>query len=488
MDKLRKIFLIAFIGLVFPCLSLAIPENYFWNNYLVGSSFWSQGENSQNPSYIPDMTQSNIYYPNIYGNGVVSFNNQRMSGGADNTALNVLNLDYITGKKVTIAPGEMLVVNSFSGEASQLYVQGILKTVYLGSSLPYNALTSQREERLGAQITSSSSSYTSATTSEFVNYYDIDNTNFLKNSIIVKYNNVGDSALNLKTGGTNSQKYVGSSVYLLANTGTSNAYISLSSTTVDLTDLGEYQVEKNLVSQKIAYSLHSFNCVGYGNSTFVFLPNLNANIDIYFETSNYNQYSDRNYFTIVGISNLVGNLSFNNNNSLGISVDKVGMMYTKNVIKHSDVDTSKYADYAPIFINRLFGQYKYAVQINGGYVDINNYDELIQKLKEAGFGSGGGSSSADLQRIVSLLDDINSGGATGAEVQELIGILENYHQQMVNNADFGSVTNVFESYKNLLDFSDDMHWLITANNALFGYFAGFVMLCAMFLILNRIMR
>lgn len=486
MNRLNKL-LLSFVLPIFCLLinvSHAIPENYFFTNFLIGSSFWSYSTNVDRPNYYPSTTGSNIY-----SKGVVSFNNSKMLGDEYETALNVVNLDSTTGKKITIAPGEMLVVTSFSGQADSLSIQGSLNYVVLGSSIPYlyngsGALANN--DMIGPQIKTTSTSYLTASTSGFTTEYSRQSDSFLQATNMIEYQTIVDSSLSLKTTFAN-QTYNsnGSFVYWLANTSSYNSYISLDSTTIDLSDLGEYSVEKDNITDPITYSLHTFAISG--NAPYVLIPNLNANIDIYFDTTEYVAVSDSETYYISGISNILGYVSFNTKNTLAISCTTSDSMFTSSSITKAMMLQNDYSDYAPIFLNRLYGQYRYAIQVNGGYISIDNYDELIEKLKEAGFGSSSGGSS-DLTRVIELLEDINTGGETGEEVKELIGILEEYHHQLQNQANFGSATGIFDTYKNILEFTSDMHWLITANNALFEYFAGFIMMCAMFLFLSRVMR
>lgn len=141
----------------------------------------------------------------------------------------------------------------------------------------------------------------------------------------------------------------------------------------------------------------------------------------------------------------------------------------------------------PVFLDSSFFQalFPKALYIRNGYIDITNYDTLVDKLIEAGIGGG------DLSQVVALLEEINSGGDTGEAVSELMNILDNYHDNIVGtgDTDWNIINNQYDLYKSLLDFSGEtIHWIVTANNALFNYFSGFIILCAFFIIIDRIIR
>ena len=64
----------------------------------------------------------------------------------------------------------------------------------------------------------------------------------------------------------------------------------------------------------------------------------------------------------------------------------------------------------------------------------------------------------------------------------------NPSETIIGNADFGDFTNVFEENKDLFSFTENMQWLITANNKLSNYFLGFIVLCALFITLGRVLK
>lgn len=61
-------------------------------------------------------------------------------------------------------------------------------------------------------------------------------------------------------------------------------------------------------------------------------------------------------------------------------------------------------------------------------------------------------------------------------------------QTIIDNADFEGFSNIFNEHKDLFSFTESMHWLIVANNELSNYFLGFIVLCALFLTLSRILK
>lgn len=64
----------------------------------------------------------------------------------------------------------------------------------------------------------------------------------------------------------------------------------------------------------------------------------------------------------------------------------------------------------------------------------------------------------------------------------------NPSETIIGDADFGSFTDSFEENKDLFSFTEDMQWLIVANNALSNKFLGFIVMCAMFLTIGRVLR
>lgn len=61
-------------------------------------------------------------------------------------------------------------------------------------------------------------------------------------------------------------------------------------------------------------------------------------------------------------------------------------------------------------------------------------------------------------------------------------------QTIVGNADFDGLSNSFENHKDLFSFTENMQWLIAANNKLSNYFLGFIIMCALFITLGRVLK
>lgn len=59
---------------------------------------------------------------------------------------------------------------------------------------------------------------------------------------------------------------------------------------------------------------------------------------------------------------------------------------------------------------------------------------------------------------------------------------------IVDGADFEFIKGKFEEFKDLFVFGDDMQWLISANNKLSNYFIGFIVMCAWFFAIGRILK
>lgn len=465
MERHLKIFLMALIGLVFPCLSFAYPDLYYYNNYLTG----------QSPYYYTGSADGSAlyYYPNVGAENtkegfVTCFSDQHMSGTVIPSAIPLVDLDYTPGRVFELKPNHAMVVTSKSASYLRLYYSGDFYGTLLGTS------------RVSA----------SNVPGTYTNYNIVMDTNGYVNSSPYNFLSSSDAFYLGFTHytGSNSIFMVGqassvpanfSNIYLLMNFSATSSYFTVSQT-LDLTTSPNvtYNAESIDMLEDINFLLTSVRTAD-GMRMFC-LPHIKGEIDIY--SPYYNREEKRTSYTIYTQYNVTLSLSLSSEGNVVCGIDGyTSSCHSESLLNIAFVEPTLQR---PFFLNAYdsIKDYSTAVYVKDGYINISNYDELVAKLKESGIGS------SDLSRITQLLEEINSGGATGAAVKELIGILENYHQQLINSADFGSITNIFDTYKNLLDFSDDMHWLITANNALFSYFAGFIMLCTMFLILNRIMR
>lgn len=64
----------------------------------------------------------------------------------------------------------------------------------------------------------------------------------------------------------------------------------------------------------------------------------------------------------------------------------------------------------------------------------------------------------------------------------------NYPSTLVGNADFDSFLNTFDENKDVLILPQNANWIILANTSLFSYFGSFIIMCTLFIIIERIMR
>lgn len=63
-----------------------------------------------------------------------------------------------------------------------------------------------------------------------------------------------------------------------------------------------------------------------------------------------------------------------------------------------------------------------------------------------------------------------------------------YPSTLVGNADFESFLNMFNENKDFLVLPQNANWIILANTSLFSYFGSFIIMCTLFIIIERIMR
>ncbi len=493
---MRKFFCSLCFLMFFFALSttaLAVPDVTAYNNFFSGVSVYTTAPSSLETTsvhkgYYP--LTSNEYYVNTYL--VNCFNNEFMSGSNPSTYVNGLNLDYITGKSVVVPSGNCLVVYSKSGQNPLLYIQGQCDYMHLGTTNLVSDVSSVYGDKKNfSDNVAYSGFFSSGTKGNTFDRFPTTVTN-----VYLPFKSVIDSTLDLsKYDNVNSCNY--SMVYYIYNSSSSNLYLSTGSY-VDLSEIPVYDFETTSfsdVSYVFSYDNYSSSdsLEPSGSGISFYFPCINDNLDIY--TLSYANRGRKNlssYYNIGYSSNvLLKNPSYYSTSSFKgykFDFDISNIQYGYGSCKLPVNDT--YFDYAPIFLNDLHGQYKYAVRVNGGYVDISNYDELIQKLKDAGFGSDGGS-SADLDRIISILDDINTGGVTGENAKALIDALEQSHQPIVDNGNTGwnSTKEMFEAYKQLFDFSgSSLHWIVVANNALFNIFSGIIMMCCVFIVFGRVFK
>lgn len=470
--------------------AFAIPDVTAYNNFYSGVSVFTDNYNA-----IDDYHSG--YFPFASGDISVDtfmvncFNNEFMSGSTPSTYVNGLNLDYTTGKAVVVPSGNCIVVYSKSGQIPLLYIQGQCDYMQLGTTNLVSDVVSVYGKKDNFSDNVAYRGFTSSGTGTTFGDFSDSIT-----ELYLPFKRITDSTLDLSTfNAKNSYNY--SMVYYIYNSSPSNLYLSTGSY-VDLSEIPVYDFETTSfseVSYIFSYDDYSKNSSiqpdGVGISFY--FPCINDNLDIYtYSYANRGVKTKSTYYNLGYSSNvLLKNPTYytNSKSFTGYKFD-----FDKTNIQRAygscrlPVDNT-YLDYAPIFLNVLYGQYKYAVRVNGGYVDISNYDLLIQKLKDAGFGSGG--SSGDLSTIISLLDEMNTGGVTGENAKALIDALEQSHQPIVDNGNTGwnSTKEMFEAYKQLFDFSgSSLHWIVVANNALFNIFSGIIMMCCVFIIFSRVFK
>lgn len=500
MNKQIKIVLMAFIGVLLPCLSFAYPDFYYYNNFLVGQSpyriftddFSAHTETELWEEYLPSI--SNDSSTTLRSGIVTSFDTRLMSGTTIPSAAPLIDMDLVLGNYFELPAGHCVAVWSGSGQGFHLEVDSQIVGFYIGSSRPAVVRDGEFFDRRTTFIYDSSST-------EPLDFHMSWRPNYGYNSgglwgkewqLRIIYSNVFGLSHDRDNQPIEVSPYSPSSVYLLYNNTTSSVRVrnrsnvvwgsKLDKETIPFTDLRWILSSSRTVDGTFDGEANPGESVSRENRILC-LPHIKGDIDLYsnvWETIGDLTYVYQCYYTV--------SLNFSN-----FDVDNLranfSLLYNPNLLNQrfqfSVSEFGAFPTSVPLFLhpyNVVINFNTSGVYVNGGWLEISNFDELVALLKEQGVGD------SDLTRVLELLEDINTGGNTGQNVKELVGILEGYHNQLIQNGDFGSVTNIFDTYKNLLDFSSDMHWLITANNALFGYFAGFIMLCAMFLILNRIMR
>lgn len=467
-------------------ISSAVPDFYYYDNFMAGMSPFSVPTSIEldNSGYWEDYSpiQDNLGF-------VTSYDNVSMSGATPTSAVPSYDMDWYIGKKLMLPPGEAIVIYSSSGQHSDnnIYIEGSnIFALPLGTTSPANLSLDYGDTALkyGSNALYSDTEGTLTEVPYVYQASQLPSSPYL-NGILSETNHW------LPMSFKSSSPYKYSMVYLLINFGDEakgvfwNGY---SGTDEIVSGISYKSISWAYVTNNTYVSTSTSSSGNY----FYFVPHINADFDVYsFTHSNaelseyYNYTSNYDYkITNLDFSNYVAK----NTSSVYIPVTfgKGNGTYGGRKIYFNTELTNIPASsgLVPIFIHQ-YNATRYidgkAIYIYDGYINVQNYDELVALLKENGY-------SGDLARVIQLLDEINSGGENGDAVKELMNVLEAYHQQIQNNANFKGATGVFDTYKNILEFTSDMHWLVTANNALFEYFAGFIMLCCMFLFLSRVMR
>lgn len=487
------LFLLVFLSLLSPSISTAVPDFYFHDNYISGYSPFSvpTSLSLDNSGYWEEYSpiQDNLGF-------VTSYNNLFMNGSSPVSAVPSYDMDLYIGKKSYIQPGEAIVIYSSSGQMSDNRIVMSSDDMFalpLGTTAP--SLFDMNNIRMGDYIGSN------ALYNKVDNNYNLIEVpyNWNNSNLVKPFYLRGVSGYN---SGSNMfmsyfleelSPYPYSIVYLLINYGDSPSYIYwqnyMGVSTINLEGIPYNNISYDIVTSNTYVSASS--SISSDSNYIYVVPHIDGNFDLYsfvhsnssasqYYTflSNYDVNLDFDFSTLGDVGNFSGYVSVSANFTGSANTRKVQSSFIL-----TDLPAS--SGLVPIFIHQ-YNATRYingkAIYIYDGYVSVQNYEELIALLKENGIGQN------DLTRVIELLEEINSGGATGEQIKELMDIIENQHQQILNNLDTGQINSAFDQYKYLLDFSSSLHWIVTANNALFEYFIGFVVLCALLITIQRIMR
>lgn len=485
MNKINTIF--SFVLLSFCLLadvSCAIPDFYCYDNFIAGMSPFSVPTSIEldDTGYWEDYSpiQDNLGF-------VTSYDNISMSGATPVSAVPSYDMDIYIGKSCYIPAGQAIVVYSSSGQMSdnRIIMQGSsMFAVPLGTTSPtIFSLTS--ESQAGFYGSNAIYSDTSSTLLEVPCNWN--NSNLSSEKLVLGIDTSIIRQLPMSFEACSPYQY--SNVYLLINYGSTDGYIywnGYSGSKYNLAGIPYNSISWDIVTSN-TYS--STNNSSSGNYVYA-VPHIDGNFDLYsFVHSNK---SSSQYYTYISNYDVDLDFDFSNlvakNNYSGfctVNFTAYGFSSARKLYMNSQlVNLPASSGLCPIFIHQ-YNATRYisgkAIYIYDGYISIQNYDELIDKLKEAGFGSG------DLSRVIELLEKINSGGATGEEVKELIDTIENLENNIFNNLDTTEILSAWDTYKSLLDFSS-LNWLIVANNRMFEIFAGVIVLAVIFIVFDRVMR
>lgn len=467
--------------------SLAVPDFYYYDNFTAGMSPYSvpTSLDLDNSGYWEDYSPIQDWL-----GFVTSYDNISMSGATPVSAVPAYDMDIYIGKMCYIPAGQAVVVYSGSGQMADNRIitmsNSSMFALPLGTTSPTNfSLTASNN----GQYYGSNAFYSDTNSTLLEVPYNWTKTNLSDEIYMLGIDSSVINQLPMSHEGYSPYQY--SNVYLVVNYGNSDGYVywnGYAGSRYNFTGIPYNDISWDVVTSNTYVNTNS-NVSKSGNYIYA-VPHINGDFDLYSYVHSNTETSE--YYTY--LSNYDINLDFDfssftaKNNYAGffpITMNAIGSSFSRRVFMTSELtNLPASSGLVPIFIHQ-YNATRYidgkAIYIYDGYINVQNYEELVALLKENGY-------SGDLARVIQLLDEINTGGDTGAAAKELMNILENYHQQIQNNANFGNSTGVFDTYKNILEFTEDMHWLVTANNALFEYFAGFIMLCAMFLFLGRVMR
>lgn len=113
--------------------------------------------------------------------------------------------------------------------------------------------------------------------------------------------------------------------------------------------------------------------------------------------------------------------------------------------------------------------------LNGGIDEVNVHLSNIEQNQ---------------QQTNSTLNEINTGGTLGQSVSQDITDIESLHNQVVDNQEQSTTDlhNIFNQYSQLFTISNNQLWLSTALGNLLIDFIGFLCLCIVFFLLNRVLN
>lgn len=451
-------------------VSYALPDFYVYENFLAGISPYSvSADTGIDENYVHyDVSQSNI--------GIVaSYDNVSMSGDSRNTAVPLINLDNYTGGRLLIPSGQCVAVYSKGCTLDNFYVKGTTSSrvcIPLGTICPpsYN----------GGYY---STSFLNSTDSKAVTINTYDET-FSDTTFLIDYERGSSEKLQLlpDTSTSSYHPLPNSRVWLVYANG-ADLYVYSSN--------GDYSTLPDVEIETIAFDNLEWFAIGFSydeeNVECVFLPYINGDIDLYVST-----FLDKTSDTYINYAGYFRfNLTLNSVNSSKRTLNVSLQNFRSNRVVMGQYSVNLYSttsNLVPAFIhsyNASRYNSQYAIYVYDGYFSVQNYDELIQKLKDAGFGQSG--SSVDLSRIEELLEEINSGGENGQAVKELIETIEGLENQVFNNLDTTEIFSTWDTYKSLLDFSS-LNWLIVANNRMFEIFCGVIVLSVIFIVFDRCLR
>ena len=453
--------LILCLSLLFS-ISYCAPNVYALNNFYSGSGMCFGPSNVNNGSYdesawvwvtepTPNTGTANRYKDVCV---VSSFSDVIMSGTTDITSVPLVDFDRNIGKILTIP----------SGTACVIYSRSINDFVSTNGSLLYSVIGYDKPRPTGST------------------------TGRLETTISTSGSSSGVGTLTLKT--ASSEFNYGNGAYIfLYNPNSTERYVQVA----DYPSTGYVDITPTPI-QDVQWVINT-STINTTTVTYA-IPHIKGVADIYVNVgSNLAINQDSN----VSIKTYYGN-TFTSISSTTLKTFWQYSLISTVTCRFLNTDISvaysnssggsgyynyDYASYngCPKFLNNTIYLFPYSV-------NLNNVQQLAKAIADAlaSQGGSGGDYDALLRQILSELQLANTGGTLGATVSAGIQALEQQHQTIIDSADFTDFSDSFDDFSYLFDFDNDMHWIITANNLLFGYFAGFIILCCLLLTISRIMR